>query len=156
MGIGSQLANLMQLQGPYASDEFLFALSAIGDDITQELQVMRLDHPAQLVQRDIHAGGFWVRRLSTGRCLLHTESVSAVVGDIEPGQSRDFESFFCPTMAPVPKTIEAIGVLATFGHKTGIYDQGLLMLRADTFLMAVLLSETQSKGLPYHREKVHS
>jgi hypothetical protein len=34
MGIGSQLANLMQFQGPHASNEFLFAVSAIGDHIT--------------------------------------------------------------------------------------------------------------------------
>src|ERR687896_577851 len=87
MGIGSQLANLMELQGSHTGNEFLFAVSTIGDDIAQEAQVMRLDHPAQLVQIDIHAGGLWIRRLSACWCLLHAESVGAVVGDVEPGQS---------------------------------------------------------------------
>src|SRR5918912_2251688 len=34
-------------------------------------------------------------------------------------------------MATVPEAIEAIGVLATFGHETGIDDQGLLILSRD-------------------------
>ena len=34
-------------------------------------------------------------------------------------------------MAAVPKAIETIGVLATFGHEAGIDHQGLLMLRRD-------------------------
>jgi hypothetical protein len=33
IGISSQFANLMELQGPSASDEFLFAVSAIGDHV---------------------------------------------------------------------------------------------------------------------------
>src|SRR5262245_10341889 len=123
----------MQLQGPHASNEFLFAVSAIGDHIPQETQVMRLDHTAQLVQIDIHPGGFWVRSLSAWWCLLHTEAVSAVLGDVEPGQGRDFQPFFRTAVATVPKAIEAIGVLATFGDKTGIHDQGLIMLRGDDF-----------------------
>src|SRR5918992_1852052 len=124
MSIGSQLANLMELQGPHTCNEFLFAVSAIGDDITQEAQVMRLDHTAKLVQIDIHAGSLRIRRLSAWRCLLHTERVSAVIGDIEPGQRRDFKPFFGSTMATVPKTIEAIGVFTAFGHETGVRDHG--------------------------------
>src|SRR5918999_6279662 len=112
MGIGSPLANLMQPQGPHTGNEFLFAVSAIGDDITQEAQVMRLDHPAQLVQIDVHTGGLWIRRLSTCWCLLDPERVSAVVGDIEPSQGRDFKPFFHSPMATVPKATQAIGVLA--------------------------------------------
>ena len=122
MGIGSQLANLMELQGPHTSNEFLFAVSAIGDDITQETQVMRRDHTAELVQIDIHPGGLRISSLSAWRCLLDTETVGAVIGDVEPGQGRDFQSFFCTAVAAVPEAIKAIGVLATFGHKTGIHD----------------------------------
>src|SRR5262245_2382644 len=121
----------MQLQGPHASNKFLFAVCAIGDHITQEAQGMRLAHTAELVQIDIHPGGLRISSHSTGRGLLHTETVGAVTGDIEPGQSRDFTSFFCTAMAPVPEAIEAVGVLATFGHEPGIQDQGLLMLGGD-------------------------
>src|ERR687896_1188347 len=131
MGIGSQLANLMELQGSHTSNEFLFAVSAIGDDITQELQVMRLDHPAKLVQINIPPGGLRIRRLSACWCLLHTERVGAVVGDVEPGQSRELKPFFRTAVAAVPKATQAIGVLATFGHEAGVRDQGLLMLRGD-------------------------
>ena len=123
----------MQLQGPHASNKFLFAVRAIGDHITQEAQVMRRDHTAELVQIDIHPGGLWIRSLSAWRCLLHTETVGAVTGDIEPAQGRDFKSFFRTAVATVPEAIETIGVLATFGHKTGVHDQGLSMLRRDGF-----------------------
>src|SRR5688572_17419441 len=99
MGIGAQLAYLMELQSPYASDEFLFAVSAIGDDVTQETQVMRLHYTAQLVQIDIHAGGLRIRCRNAWRRLLHPETVGAVVGDVEPGQSRDFKPFFGPAVA---------------------------------------------------------
>jgi hypothetical protein len=133
IGIGSQLANLMQLQGPHASNKFLFAVSAIGNHVTQEAQVMRRDHTAELVQIDIHPSGLRISSLSAWRCLLHTETVGAGTGDIEPGQGRDFKSFFRTAVATVPEAIEAIGVLATFGHETGIHDQGLIMLGGDDF-----------------------
>ena len=56
-----------------------------------------------------------------------------MIGEVEPGQGRDFQSFFCTAVAAVPKAIKAIGVLATFGHKTGVHDQGLSMPRRDGF-----------------------
>src|SRR5262245_1676179 len=133
MGIGSQLTNLMQLQGPHASNKFLFAVRAIGNHVTQEAQVMRCDYTAELVQIDIHPGGLRISSLSAWRGLLHTETVGAVTGDIEPGQSRDFQAFFRTAVAPVPEAIEAIGVPATFGHETGIHDQGLIMLGGNDF-----------------------
>jgi site-specific DNA recombinase len=133
MGIGSQLADLVQLQSPHPGNEFLFAVSAIGDDVTQALQVMRLDHTAELVQIDIHAGALGIRHLSTCWCLLHTERVGTVVGDVEPGQGRNFKPFFCTAVAAVPKTIQAIGVFSTFGHETRVHDHGLLMLSRDDF-----------------------
>src|SRR6266567_325077 len=92
---------------------------------------MRRDYPAELVQIDIHAGGLRLRGTRTWWGLLHTEAVGAVTREIEPSSRRDFEPFFRATMAPVPEAIEAIGVLATFGHETGIDDQGLIMLRRD-------------------------
>src|SRR5467141_2970436 len=90
---------------------------------------MRRDHPAELVQRDIHAGGLRLRGIRAWWCLLHTEAVSAVTREIAPSQRRDFEPFFRAAMATVPEAIKARGVRATFGHETGIDDQGLLMLR---------------------------
>jgi hypothetical protein len=45
---------------------------------------------------------------------------------------------------------------ATFGHEARVHDHGLLMLSGETEVMAPLLSETQSKGLPYHLENVFS
>src|SRR5262249_47473925 len=88
---------------------------------------------AELVQIDIHSGGLRISSLSAWRCLLHTETVGTVTGDIEPGQGRDFSSFFRTAVATVPEAIEAIGVLATFGHATGIHDHGLIMLGGDDF-----------------------
>ena len=133
MGIGSHLANLMELQGSHTRNKFLFAVSAIGNDITQKTQVMRRDHMTELVQRDIHPRGLRISGLSAWRCLLDTETVRAIIGDVEPGQGRDVPSFFCTAVAAVPQAIKAIGVLATFGHKTGVHDQGLSMLRRDGF-----------------------
>ena len=133
MGIGSQLANLMELQGSHTRNKFLFAVRAIGDDITQETQVMRRDHTTELVEIDIHPRRLRISGLSAGRCLLDTETVCTIIGDVEPGQGRDFQSFFCTAVAAVPKAINAIGMLATFGHKTGVHDQGLSMLRRDGF-----------------------
>src|SRR4051812_17284528 len=92
---------------------------------------MRRDHSAELVQIDIHAGGLRLRGSRAGWCLLHTEAVGAVTREIEPSQRRDFEPFFCAAMATVPEAIKTIGVLATFGHETGIDDQGLIMLSRD-------------------------
>src|SRR5262245_9776587 len=109
----------MELQAPHASDEFLFAVSAIGDNITQEPQVMHLDHTAQLVQIDIHPGGLQINSRSAWRCLFDTQTVGAVISDIEPSQGREFKPFFRTAVAAVPEAIEAIGVLTTFGHKTG-------------------------------------
>ncbi len=131
MGIGSQRANLMERQAPHASDAFLLAVSAIGDHITQAPQVMCLDHTAQLVQRDIHPGGLQISRRSAWRGLLDTQTVGAVISAIEPGQGRECKPFFRTAVAAVPEAIEAIGVLTTFGHKTGIQDQSLIMLRRD-------------------------
>lgn len=84
---------------------------------------MRFDHSAQLVEIAIHPGRFWLRGLHTCWGLFHTEAIGTVAGEVEPNQGRDFESSFCTTMTAVPEAIEAIGVLATFGHKAGIDDQ---------------------------------
>ena len=54
-----------------------------------------------------------------------------MVGDVELGQRRDFQTFFRAAMTAVPEAVKAIGLLATFGDKTGIDPQGLLMCRRD-------------------------
>jgi hypothetical protein len=66
-------------------------------------------------------------------------------------------------MAAVPEATQAIGVLATFGHKAGIDDQALLMFRGDegwpcdtTSVMAIFLNDIQSKEVSYHLEKALS
>ena len=133
MGIGAPRAHLMALQGSPTRTTFLCAVSAIGDDITQATPVMRRDHTTEVVQRDIPPRGLRISGLSAWRCLLDAETVSAMIGDVEPGQGREFPSFFCPAVAAVPQAIKARGVLATCGHKTGVQDQGLSMLRRDGF-----------------------
>jgi hypothetical protein len=60
IGIRSQLANLVHAEVYDTSHEFLVAVSAIGEHVSQETQVVRLDYPAELVQIDIHAGGLRV------------------------------------------------------------------------------------------------
>ena len=54
-----------------------------------------------------------------------------MVGDVEPSQSRDFQTFFRAAMTAIPKAVQAIGLLPTFGYKTGIEHQSLLMGRRD-------------------------
>src|SRR5687767_10409547 len=91
-----------------------------------------------------------------GGCLLVTETISAIAREIEPGQSRDLESFFRAAMAAVPEAIESIGVLAAFGHKAGIDDQACSCSDGITSVMALLLNDTQSKVVAYQRTKVLS
>src|SRR6266487_1796239 len=83
-------------------------------------QMMRRYHTGQLVQIDINACGLCVGGLVCWGCLFDTEAVSAVVGDVEPSQRREFETLFAAAMAAIPEAVEAIGLLATFGHETGI------------------------------------
>src|SRR4051812_47278130 len=135
----------MERQAPHASDAFPFAVSAIGDNRTQEHQVMRLDHTAQLVQRDIHPGGLRISSRSAWRCLLDTQTVGAGISDIEPGQGRECKPFFRTAVAAVPEAIKARGVLTTFGHKTGIHDQSLIMLRRDDLSDGGLIERDPSK-----------
>jgi hypothetical protein len=61
--------------------------------------------------------------------VCDTEAVSAVVGAVEPSQSRECETLCAAAMAAMPAAVEARGLLATFGHETGINHQGLCMLR---------------------------
>jgi hypothetical protein len=107
---------------------------------------MRLDDSAELVEIGIHASGLGIRDLNTCRCLLHTEAVGAVAGEIEPGQRRDFEAFFRAAMAPVPEAIQAIGLLSTFGDKASIDDQGLLMFKRDHLGDGSLIERHPVKG----------
>src|SRR4029453_6122065 len=92
-------------------------------------QMMRRYHTGQLVQIDINACGLCVGGLVCWGCLFDTEAVSAVLGDGEPSRRGGFEALFAAAMAAIPEAVEAIGLLATFGHETGINYQGLFMLR---------------------------
>jgi hypothetical protein len=93
--------------------------------------MMLRDHTGQLIQIDINTCGLCVVGLVCWGCLFDTEAVSAVFGDVEPSQSRDFQTFFRAAMTAVPEVVKAIGLLATFGDKTGIDYQSLLMFRRD-------------------------
>ncbi len=84
VGIRSEFANLVHAKVQHPSNEFLFAIGPIGDHVTQEAQLVLLDHSAELIEIDIHPGRFWVRGLCTCRCLLHTEAVGTVAGEVEP------------------------------------------------------------------------
>src|SRR5919202_1181314 len=109
--------------------EFLFAVIAIGDDVAEMAQIMLRYHMGQLVQIDINPCGLSIGGRVSWGCLFDTETVSAVVSDVEPGRSRDFQALFTPAMAAVPEAVEAIGLLPIFGDETGINDQGLFMRR---------------------------
>ena len=64
-------------------------------------------------------------------CLLDTEAIGTVVGEVEPRHSRDFQPFFTASLTAVPEALKAIGVGAAFGDEGGVDAQGLLMVGRD-------------------------
>src|SRR5262245_57576810 len=94
-------------------------------------QMMLMDYTGQLIQIDINTCGRCVGGLVCWGCLFDTEAISAVVGDVEPSQRRDCQTFVRAAMTAVPAAVKAIGLLATFGYKTGLDSQGLRMFRRD-------------------------
>src|SRR5205085_4341295 len=88
-------------------------------------------YTGQLLQVDINPGCLRIGGLACRRRLFDTEAVCAVVGDVEPSQRREFQTFFRAAMTAVPEAVEAIGLLTTFGYKTGIDHQCLFMFRRD-------------------------
>jgi hypothetical protein len=125
IGVEAQCANLLTPQGTDTREALLFTVRTIGDDVAEVAQMMRRDHTGHLIPRDIHPCG-----LCAG-CLVGTETVRAVVGDVEPSQSRDCQAFFWAAMPPVPAAVQARGRLPTFGDNTGIDDQGLVRFWRD-------------------------
>ena len=69
-----------------------------------------------------------LRGLVAWGCLLDAEAIGAVVGNVDPGQKRDFQTFFTAPVAAVPEAFKAIGRGTTFGDKAGVDNEGLLML----------------------------
>ncbi len=94
-------------------------------------EVMVTDHASQLLQIGIDACALWLRGLVAWGCLLDTEAIGASVGDVEPSQQRDFQTFFTAPVAAVPEAFKTIGVGAIFGDEAGVNDQSLLMLGRD-------------------------
>ena len=92
------------------------------------LELVAQDDASQLLHIGINACRLRLGALVTWRRLLDTEAIGAVVGDVEPSYSRDFQTFFTSLVVAVPEALKAIGVGATFGDKAGVDDQGLLML----------------------------
>ena len=91
-------------------------------------QMMVTDHTLQLLQIGIDACALWLRGLVARGCLLDTKAIGAVVGDVEPSYSGDFQTFFTAPLAAVPEAFKAIGVGAAFGDKAGIDNESLLMV----------------------------
>ena len=91
-------------------------------------EVMVTDHASQLLQTGIDACALRLRGLVAWGCLLDTEATGAVVGNVEPSHSRDFQTFFTAPVAAVPEVLKAIGTGAAFGDKAGVDNEGLLML----------------------------
>src|SRR5437660_11486684 len=83
----------------------------------------------QWIQADMNPGGVRLGGRACRRCLCDTEAVGAVVGYDEPRQHRDCQPFFRAAMTAVPEAVQAIGLLPTFGDKTGIDHEGLCRLR---------------------------
>jgi hypothetical protein len=131
MGVEAQWANWLKPQGTDTPEAFLCAVITIGDDVASVVQMMLRYHPGQWLQIDINSCGLGVGRLVCWWCLFGTEPVSGVVGEVEPSPSRDFHAFCCAAMTTVPEGVKAIGLLPTFGDKTGINDSGLCMFRRD-------------------------
>ena len=80
-------------------------------------EVMVTDHASQLLQTGIDACALRLRGLVAWGCLLDTEATGAVVGNVEPGYSGDFQTFFTAPLAAVPEVLKAIGVGAVLGIK---------------------------------------
>ena len=78
------------------------------------LEVMLTDHASQLLQIGIDACALWLRGLVARWRLLDAEAIGAGVGDVEPGQERDFQTFFAAPVAAVPEALKTIGVGARF------------------------------------------
>src|SRR5262245_35799499 len=93
--------------------------------------MMRRHHTSHLIQIDINPCGLCAGSLVCWWGLFDAETIGAVVGDVEPGQSRDFQAFFWAAMTTVPEAVKAIGLLPALGDKTGINDQGLGMCSRD-------------------------
>ena len=92
-------------------------------------EVMATDDASQLIQVGIDACALRLSALVARWRLLDAEAIGAGVGDVEPGQKRDFQTFFTAPVAAVPEVLKTIGVGATLGDKAGVDNEGLLMLR---------------------------
>ena len=77
-------------------------------------EVMATDDASQLVQISIDACALWLRGLVAWGCLLDTEAIGAGVGNVEPSQQQDFQTFFTAPVAAIPEAFKAIGVGAIF------------------------------------------
>ena len=125
--------------------EFAFAVVAISYHIAQMMEVVSAEHACELLQVGVDAGA--LRGLvAPRRCLLDTETIGTVVGDVEPRHSRDFQPFFTAPLAAVPEALKAIGVGATFGDEGGVDDQGLLMVGRDDLGNGRLVEGDKVKG----------
>ena len=87
---------------------------------------MHLDHTAQLVQIDIHPGGLQINSRSAWRCLFDTQTVGAVISDIEPIRLAPVPSPLFPHLwLPCQPALGARSVLTTFGHHPLIQPESL-------------------------------
>src|SRR5262249_29734809 len=126
MGITTELADHMQMQGTDAIDELRFAEIAIDDQVCERFEVLRRDDVCNVrhIRIDTALLRLGARR---GGGLCHAEGIGAILGDIDPGEGGNFQALFRPAVGTVPEHIETIGLLAAFGYKTGIEGQNVLV-----------------------------
>lgn len=86
MRVRTQFSDLMEPESPDATKKLLFAVIAVGDHGTEMRQSWLLDHTRQWVEIDVNSACRLFRPLAGGRCLLHTEAIGTVAGDLKPGQ----------------------------------------------------------------------
>ena len=153
----TQFANLLQSQVTESLDEGAFAVEAIGDDVAQVAQIVCRDQTADLSEIALHAAALCPGGRVAGWGLFDTEGVSAVVGDVEPGQQGNFQAPLCTALRAVPEALEAIGVVATFGDEAGIDDQGLFMFGGDRLAQGRLVEcdEVKASFVPACQEYAH-
>ena len=87
VGLTAPCAHLMERDGPDPLKACLLAVIASGDDVASWGQGLRLDDTSHVVPRDLQTSRLLVSGGDGRGRLCNTESVGAMVRDLEPAQS---------------------------------------------------------------------